>query len=195
MLACILSYCKWSYDMIRSHDVFSLSNSFELSFGYFEWSFWIIIRLFWMIILNYHQVILNFHQVILNYYFECDVSTLPSSLPTSLLAASSSLRPVWNKQNDYYDHHHHDHHHHHHHHHLLQPLAQLALHIDDVFHASRQVVDLPTIDLLQHIPASKQSWKRRCNHWNAIFVFFLSESYFWLASSFTVGRLSSLLRT
>merc|ERR1719187_984275 len=34
---------------------------------------------------------------------------------------------------------------------LLQPLAQLALHINDVLHASRQVVDLPTIDLLQHI--------------------------------------------
>ena len=43
---------------------------------------------------------------------------------------------------------------HHHHPHLLQPLAQLALHVNNVLHPSGQMVNLPPVDLLQDIPAT-----------------------------------------
>ena len=90
------------------------------------------------------------------------ISTLPSSLPTSLLAASSSLRPVWRKKECnimtiYFVHSHQNLHKCHPHHlppHLLQPLAQLTLHVDDVLHPRGQVVYLPPVDLLQNIPAT-----------------------------------------
>ena len=50
-----------------------------------------------------------------------------------------------------------------HHPHLLQPLAELALHVHDVLHPGGQVVNLPAVDLLQHIPANNRCYQKFMN--------------------------------